>query len=76
MASLFVSSQSITLLLLIYPEGFTVRILFGALQNFRQALLLGFIKKSDNEGYGTYIPIAKEIWDSIKLANAETQNPS
>lgn len=50
-----------------FPGG-SIRILFGALENHRQALLVGFIKKSDTEGYDKCIPIAKNLWNSLKSA--------
>lgn len=47
-----------------YPGG-AVRILFKAIQNARQAILLGFIKKSDNEGYKNNIEKAKGLLKGI-----------
>lgn len=49
-----------------YPSG-AIRILFGALPNSYQGLFIGFIKKSDTEGYSTNIPIATKVWDRLKL---------
>jgi hypothetical protein len=43
-----------------YPGG-AIRILFKALANSRQAILVGFIKKNDNEGYSVNIDKANEL---------------
>lgn len=47
-----------------YPGG-AMRILFGAMPESRQAILIGFIKKDDKEGYDENIPSAKELWDNM-----------
>lgn len=47
-------------------QGGAVRILFGALPNKSQAVLFGFIKKSNSEGYDVAIPAAKELWQKMK----------
>lgn len=43
-------------------NGGAIRILFGALPDDSRAILLGFIKKSNNEGYGENIGRAKSLW--------------
>lgn len=48
-----------------YPSG-AIRILFGSLPNNIYGLFIGFIKKSNSEGYGTNIPIATKIWNRLK----------
>ena len=47
-----------------YPGG-AIRVLFGTLPDQKQAILLGFIKKSDKEGYKTNIKKAKSLWDQL-----------
>lgn len=47
-------------------QGGAVRILFGALPEKRQAILVGFIKKSNTEGYVEAISSAKKIWAEMK----------
>lgn len=47
-----------------YPGG-AIRILFKAAGNTQQAILLGFIKKSDAEGYLQNISEAKVILDKL-----------
>ena len=42
-------------------QGGAVRILFGQLPDGKQAILVGFVKKSDSEGYPKAIPTAKEL---------------
>ncbi|WP_293937533.1 type II toxin-antitoxin system RelE/ParE family toxin [Iodobacter sp.] len=49
-----------------YPGGAT-RILFKGFGNNKQAILIGFIKKSDNEGYENNIRIAAEVYSSFVL---------
>ncbi|MDM8525943.1 type II toxin-antitoxin system RelE/ParE family toxin [Desulfococcaceae bacterium HSG8] len=48
-----------------YPGG-TTRVLFGALPDQKQAILIGFIKKSNREGYSKNIPRAKDQWEKIR----------
>jgi len=48
-----------------YPGG-AIRVLFGALPNRGQAILLGFIKKSDKEGYRENIAVAKTLWANMR----------
>jgi hypothetical protein len=45
--------------------GGAIRILFAALPNEIFALLVGFIKKSDNEGYTENIKIGKTLWKQL-----------
>ncbi|QTA81068.1 Toxin-antitoxin system, toxin component, HigB-like [Desulfonema limicola] len=47
-----------------YPGG-AIRILFAALPEDKKAILLGFIKKSDNEGYKENIDRAKSLLMNI-----------
>ncbi len=47
-----------------YPGG-AIRILFGALPDDGRAILLGFIKKSDNEGYRENMNRATSLWMSM-----------
>ncbi|MEG6551626.1 type II toxin-antitoxin system RelE/ParE family toxin [Desulfocurvibacter africanus] len=49
-----------------YPGG-AIRILFAQYDATRFALFLGFIKKSDNEGYNENIARAKILWDQLRL---------
>jgi len=46
-------------------EGGAIRILFGNLPHNHFAILVGFIKKSDDEGYKQAIADAKELWQAI-----------
>lgn len=46
-----------------------VRILFKHVKQSRYALLTGFIKKSDNEGYDTEIKRAKSAYDLLNARN-------
>lgn len=48
-----------------FPGGAT-RILFGSLPNSKFGLLIGFIKKSNSEGYEVNIPRAEKIWNLLK----------
>lgn len=48
-----------------YPSG-AIRILFGSLPNNSYGLFVGFIKKSNSDGYGTNIPLAKKVWNRLK----------
>ena len=41
-------------------QGGAVRILFGALSGQKYGILVGFIKKSDDEGYTSAIKLAKK----------------
>lgn len=56
-----------------FPGG-AARILFGALENGKIALLRGFIKKSDNEGYTENVPAAAKTWSSLKAVNKKTKD--
>ena len=47
-------------------QGGAIRILFKDLGNSTHAVLIGFIKKNDNEGYSTNITKAKELFDKLK----------
>lgn len=47
-----------------YPGG-AIRILFAPLQKDLKAILLGFIKKNDKEGYGENMERAKSLWINI-----------
>lgn len=47
-----------------FPGG-AIRVLFGGIRDGKFAILLGFVKKSNNEGYKTYIPQAAEIWAAL-----------
>lgn len=47
-----------------YPGG-AIRILFGALPGYKQAILGGFIKKSDPEGYPSNIKKEKVQWEIL-----------
>lgn len=47
--------------------GGAIRILFGSVHSEKVALLRGFIKKSDNEGYSTNIPAALKDWRPLKV---------
>jgi phage-related protein len=47
-----------------YPGG-TIRVLFKAIADGRQALLVGFIKKSNSEGYVTAIDKAKDLHKEV-----------
>lgn len=47
-----------------YPGG-AIRILFKAAKNAQQIILVGFIKKSNSEGYDQNIIEAKEILDKL-----------
>ncbi len=51
-----------------YPGG-AVRILFGALPNDQKAILAGFIKKSNSEGYEENMRRAGEFWK--RMVNGE-----
>lgn len=46
--------------------GGAIRVLFGAIPGGRQALLRGFIKKSDNEGYVENISAGIKDWKKLK----------
>lgn len=48
-------------------QGGAVRILFGALPNDSQAVLLGFVKKSNAEGYDVAVRTATRLWKEMKL---------
>ena len=48
-----------------YPGG-AIRILFRALSEGNQAILVGFIKKADEEGYDEACPKAIELWTAMK----------
>ncbi|MCP4138505.1 MAG: hypothetical protein GY754_46535 [bacterium] len=50
-----------------YPGG-AIRVLIGGLPDQQQAILVGFIKKSDDEGYTENIKRAAEEWKTL-LAN-------
>ncbi len=50
-----------------YPGG-TMRLIFGKLYDRQQAVLTGFIKKSDTEGYKENIPKAKKLWKKLREA--------
>jgi hypothetical protein len=47
-------------------QGGAVRILFGSLSSGKQAVLVGFIKKSDTEGYAEAIKAGKKLWTEMK----------
>ncbi len=47
-----------------YPGG-AIRILFGPLPNNTRAILIGFIKKSNVEGYGTNLDRAELLWKKL-----------
>jgi hypothetical protein len=47
-----------------YPGG-AIRILFGDLPDYRKAILIGFIKKRNTEGYVENIPRAISLWENI-----------
>jgi hypothetical protein len=47
-------------------QGGAVRVLFGSLPNNNHAVLVGFIKKSDGEGYSEAITSAKGLWAKMK----------
>ena len=47
-----------------YPGG-AIRILFKPLKSTKQAILLGFIKKSNDDGYAEKIPKAKSLFESL-----------
>jgi hypothetical protein len=49
-------------------SGGAIRILFKALAGGKQAILVGFIKKSDNEGYAFNIPKARELFGQIEAS--------
>ncbi len=46
-------------------SGGAIRILFKSCLENKQAILLGFIKKSNNEGYAENIPKAHSIYDEL-----------
>ncbi len=48
-----------------FPGG-AMRVLFGSLPDHNQAILVGFIKKSDSEGYKTNIQRAKSLWEQLR----------
>lgn len=45
--------------------GGAIRVFFKHLENTQQALLLGFVKHSDKEGYAEKIPEAKKLYQEI-----------
>ena len=47
-------------------SGGAIRILFKALSDTRHAILLGFIKKSNNEGYDENIPKAEKLFRQLQ----------
>ncbi len=47
-----------------YPGG-AIRVLFGALPNDGQAILVGFIKKSKKEGYKENMQRAQSLWTNL-----------
>lgn len=47
-----------------YPGG-AIRILFGVLPDNARAILLGFIKKSDKEGYAENMARARVLWMNL-----------
>lgn len=48
-------------------QGGAIRILFDQLPDGKQGILVGFIKKSDSEGYSEAISTAKELLNKMKL---------
>lgn len=50
--------------------GGAIRILFKHLNNNKYALLYGFIKKSDNEGYDIALKRSKELYKTIEAENS------
>lgn len=53
--------------------GGAIRILFKAMSDARYAILLGFIKKSDNEGYEYNILKAKELFRQLMTNRSAAQ---
>lgn len=47
-------------------QGGAVRILFDQLPDGKQAILVGFVKKSDSEGYSEAIPTAKKLLSDMR----------
>lgn len=47
-------------------QGGAVRILFSPLSGGQQAILVGFVKKSNNEGYPEAIPTAKKLLNAME----------
>ncbi|WP_199155783.1 type II toxin-antitoxin system RelE/ParE family toxin [Chromobacterium sp. ASV23] len=47
-------------------QGGAVRIIFSQLADRKQAILIGFVKKSDSEGYSEAIPAAKELLNDMR----------
>jgi hypothetical protein len=47
-------------------SGGAIRILFGSIPDGKQALFVGWIKKSKGDGYVENIQIASELWASLK----------
>ena len=50
-------------------QGGAIRIFFKALPDNKQAILLGFIKKSDTEGYENNIDRAQELLEAMQQKN-------
>lgn len=48
-------------------QGGAVRILLSRLPNDRQAILVGFVKKSNSEGYSEAIPTARDLLNEMTL---------
>lgn len=51
-------------------SGGAIRILFGSLKKDRIGILVGFIKKSNSDGYDENITQAKTIWAAMKQKSA------
>lgn len=47
-----------------FPGG-AIRVLFGVVKDGKIAILVGFVKKSDNEGYTSNIARATKIWGTL-----------
>jgi phage-related protein len=47
-------------------QGGAVRILFGGLNDGKQAVLIGFVKKSNSEGYAEAIKTGARLWTEIR----------